>query len=496
MLLSTITFMFFGNLTAQDQFRLSDYKNPDYKWQRLDLGFGLGGTNSFLMQDIENGIKDKNFINRFQSEVSAAYYSTKNSEHYQGYLNFGLLGDFFAESDHDKNITDNLDVKQKTNNQNIYLNAKTVNRFYGKRKQFVEINLDLDGQLYNSVEKNTAQPEELPFLNKKTDNIYQLSASLPLLIGKGRIEEVQDARLAVYIMDDLLKSGDLKRAPTSDEILAFSQFITQTKNQRFFDSRIRKIAEITAIDSFLTVVDLKAKSDASYYTLLNDNWDNANGPVRRTGGRFSVGFMPGIDLYSNESQNYLKDTLNNPDIIESYTHRSTDINNSWNIDAVALYTWEKPVNLYWQHVVNASIAYSLYYKQMTSKIYEMDTLYYEGKSKLDSPNLNLNLGYSIGYYPNSRTHLDLGLVTTFYKYWGDEKFNNDVTRDAGKISVDCDLNLSCYYYISQQVRFSIWISSTYSYSKLNQELPVTESGERNSQYFYFRYGASLTYSIF
>jgi hypothetical protein len=40
------------------------------------------------------------------------------------------------------------------------------------------------------------------------------------------------------------------------------------------------------------------------------------------------------------------------------------------------------------------------------------------------------------------------------------------------------LYLSGYYYISQQVRFSIWINSAYSYSKLNQELPVVDS-ERN-----------------
>jgi hypothetical protein len=137
-LLSTITFVFFGDLTAQEQFRLSDYKNPDYRWQRLDLGFGLGGTNSFLMRDIENGIKEKNLLNRFQSELSAAYYSTKNSEHYQGYLNFGLLGDISAESDNDKNLTDDLQIKQKTNNRAFTLmpNCKSI---LWQKKQFVKL---------------------------------------------------------------------------------------------------------------------------------------------------------------------------------------------------------------------------------------------------------------------------------------------------------------------------------------------------------------------
>jgi hypothetical protein len=42
LLTSAIVFLVSFNSFSQDQFRLSDYKNPDYRWQKLDLGFSLG----------------------------------------------------------------------------------------------------------------------------------------------------------------------------------------------------------------------------------------------------------------------------------------------------------------------------------------------------------------------------------------------------------------------------------------------------------------------
>jgi len=495
-LLSFTTVAFSQFSSAQEQFRLSDYKNPDYKWKQLDLRFGLGGTNSFIKQEIENGIDVKGNTNTLQSGIGADYYATKNSKFYQGYQDFSVSGDFVGSSYSYTNLKDNLGNDQKSNYQRILLGGQTVNRFYNNKKRFVEIDLELDAGLYNSIHKFSADEEFLPYRDKSTDYTNFVTASLPLLIGTGRIEEVQDARLAVYILDDLTNAGDLKRTPTPDEILAFSRFITQTKNQRFFDSRIRKIAEITAIDSILTVLDLKAQSDASYFTLINDNWDNGNGPVRKTGGRFSIGLMPAVDLSYNESQDFFRDTINNPDIIESYSHKNTTHNDSWNLDAIAGYEWQKPANLYWQHTVNTGIAYSLYYEQENSKVFDMDTLTSEQKRRLNTPNLKIDLGYTIGYYPNSRTSIKLGIETSLEQYWGNEKVNDDPETDAGRTLLNNDLYLSCYYYISPQVRLSVNINSAYLFSKTNQPLPDEEYGYRTSHDLHNSVSASLTYSIF
>jgi len=481
---------------AQEQFRLSDYVNPDYKWKQLDIRFGLGGNNSFNKQEIEYGTSEKQKNYQMNSDLRADYYATKNSRYYQGFQNFRFSGNVSSSSYGETDLTEDLENTRKSNIQSIVIGAQTVNRFYNEKNRFAEIDLDFLGQLRNSAGEYSADQETYPFIYKQTSYSYMVSASLPLLIGTGRIEEVQDARLAVYILDDLNKAGDLKRVPTNDEILEFSRFITSTKNQRFFDARIRKIAEITAIDSFLTVLDLKARSDASYFTLLYDNWDNSAGPVRKTGGRFSVGLMPAIDLYFQKFQEFYHDTLNNPGLIESYNYERTTQDDSWNLDVVAGYVWEKPANLYWQHSVNTSVAYSLYYEQMKSKVYFMDTLTSEQNSRLNSPNIKLDIGYTIGYYPNSRTNIKLGIITSYNQFWGEEKKTDFEDRDAGKIIVNNDLVLSCYYYISQQVRFSIYIISAYSFNKENQIQPGDDYGYEITHDLQNTIGASITYSIF
>ena len=39
--------------TAQEQFHLSDYVNPDYRLRQLDLDLNLGGSNDFSNQKTE-----------------------------------------------------------------------------------------------------------------------------------------------------------------------------------------------------------------------------------------------------------------------------------------------------------------------------------------------------------------------------------------------------------------------------------------------------------
>ena len=52
-------FLLSWNSFSQDQFRLSDYKNPEYLWHKLDLNLGLSGFNNFTKQEIDHGTKEK-----------------------------------------------------------------------------------------------------------------------------------------------------------------------------------------------------------------------------------------------------------------------------------------------------------------------------------------------------------------------------------------------------------------------------------------------------
>ena len=244
------------------------------------------------------------------------------------------------------------------------------------------------------------------------------------------------------------------------------------------------------------VTGLKAESDASYYTLINDDWDFANGPVRSTGGRFSMGVKPSVYLNFKEKENFIRDTLTDPEVIESYSSLYKLRTNAWGLDFVSGYSWEKPVNLYWQHSFSADIAYSLYYKSLDEKNYFADTLSSKTGSKIESPNLSLNIGYKVGYYPNTRTMVTLGIYAAYSQFWGNQITNDENEIDIGNILLENNLQFSCYYYISPQLRLTINIGSHYEFTKQNQQQPEDVTGDEFKHNFRNMLDAGLTYSIF
>ena len=70
--------------------------------------------------------------------------------------------------------------------------------------------------------------------------------------GIGRIENVTDARQAIYILEDFKKNGILSRDLTKDELFEFAQLISTVKNKRFLDSRLHRIDEITTMFNIVT----------------------------------------------------------------------------------------------------------------------------------------------------------------------------------------------------------------------------------------------------
>ena len=55
---------------------------------------------------------------------------------------------------------------------------------------------------------------------------------------------------------------------------------------------LRKMEEIEKVDSFLQAKGIITLADARYFTIVNDNWDYAQGPVRESGKRLSAGLVP------------------------------------------------------------------------------------------------------------------------------------------------------------------------------------------------------------
>jgi hypothetical protein len=245
-----------------DSFKLSDYKLPDIKTHLLDFSTYLNNNayNLKLQTDLyePDTIADNNLGGMFNFR----YRYFRNSVRYQGtqeaFLNSGAnYSDFRAPGNKTKSYS--LPVS-------ITLNSK--NRFYTSERFFI----GLDPYLLQNV---SVRSENDPDQNDRTRTWKnsQTSLDLPLYIGVGRIEPVENARHAVYVLQQLEKDNRLKKVPSNEQIVELARLISKLKNKRIFDSRLREIDELHAVDSFLLSSDLVKESDITYYAGLNDIWD-------------------------------------------------------------------------------------------------------------------------------------------------------------------------------------------------------------------------------
>lgn len=183
---------------------------------------------------------------------------------------FSILGDFQSAFKRYKNARSFLGRQQADLRIGGYYNndkqTDIKNSFFS-----VTASYSNSSRFYtsNQVFFETGGSASLAFGESKSVNktgSTSVKASIPLRVGKGRIEQVEDARQAIYILDNLAKRGVLNRRLSNDEIYTFSQIISTVKNKRFFDSRLRMIDEITTVDSFLVKNNLLATAGAPYFT--------------------------------------------------------------------------------------------------------------------------------------------------------------------------------------------------------------------------------------
>lgn len=449
--LVALFFIFAIQLNAQQNYKLADYVNPNFRYHSLDFTVNLNGNGSLMYSKTGNSTWLKNNVSNFGGNFNVAYYQIKNTAKYQGvqtariYTNGSWNKNF---NNHHSSSTDLYTTTYKENNFNAEFNYSSTNRFYNSRKQFLEIEPQIMLGIGNNRVTNEENPvSAYPFNNKNLSKSNNLTFGLSVMVGTGRIENVENARLALYILNDLQKSGDVKKNLSNEQVDQIARFITKLRNKRFFDSRIQNIAEITSVDSLLTAMGIREHSGASYYMILNDDWNYANGPVRQTGHRFAFGVTP---RYSN---NFSKSTHEN--ILNSgnsSTSQSISAKTQFTtLDFGAYYYLEKPVSLTWQHSTIVSFGYEMQ-KQLNSYLTDpAQSSDYE--ATVYNPNLHLSFEKIYGYYPNSRTNLALDLALQGFYYMEKPKDNTDLK--SNQLRLYASIFLSGNYYFSPQLRLNL-----------------------------------------
>lgn len=459
---STLTFAQFEGID------LNTYKLTDYKIRMLSTSLNTYNSKSYLnthhTNQFSNAIVNANSLN-LSSGGSFGYSSTTYNRHYHGSQGFGLgFNNSFHNSASDDSYNDPFysdKYKSKTSGSsfNFSLNINTNNRFYISNDYFIGIGFQTNILPYHSYSKSVYNANNDSHTTSTVFNAFKSENSLPLYFGKGRFEDVSDARLAIYIFDDLTKQGRLSRIPSQEEVFAFADFITKTLNKRVIDNRIKKIKEFVAVDSFLVSNGLSTKTDGLYFALINDNWNYSRLQNWVTGSSWSLGVTPSL----NYQTSHIKRT--------DTTAVSTDWErlNEYGFSIDAEYGSSRISGLKWIKGYDIRASFNIF--NFDSSGYFEDIINHKS--------ITTSASYIIKYLPNTRTSIICNAGITLNKNLNKGRFD--------ELEIRPSISGACYYYFSEKLRLQINASVNYNYNKIYYYTRLYKT---------FNYGISATLNYF
>jgi hypothetical protein len=438
-------------LTGQfSDFDLSKYRLPDIKTNRLNLNFDLYKNGNKDFSQISNLDTTETKHNNLSGSLNLSYYHFRNSENYQGDL---MISAYISPQLY-RNSWNALMTKENSINTDFLIRSNNI--FFNKNMSFVEVN-----PYFSYYSSNDRYHQDVSSSSTRDDNDAQSTTtiSFPVSIGHGRIEPVEDVRLAIYILEELNKVGRISNLPTDNVIIDMAKEISKIKRKRFFDSRIRKIKELQVIDSFLVANDIISSSDMNYFSVLNDQWDYAYGPPRESGFAISAGFDNNVSF----NKLYQETIFDNTDPI-----KSTSIKNVYELGGFFKLRYAKPINLYWQTSGSILTSYNVEFTRDPD----------HKESVIENFRTNIfrtDLTYSLQFLPNSRTSIKLNIGGSFLSSQGERTLINidpvDYHYKSNQLTISPGLEL--YYYISPQLRIQL-NSSIYLFNSKSLEIFETQ----------------------
>ncbi len=431
---------------AQDKnFDLSKYKFPDYKRHEMEFSFNSNGNSysSYMKEPVtanQSGYLIDNSTSSFNSKIQVNYQFNHFTRKRIDMFSSALNGQYeFYKSENENSYS-------KNNTPQIWGHVSATRRNY-----ITEDKLFLEGSTYMS------------FYASRTNQFYQnqakstrksnsLTVNGAFGIGTGRIEYVQDLWKGYYILEKLKQNQSIRQDLSENDIFEFSKLISKLSNKRFFDLRLRRIAELQSLDSMLHEQNLIVNNDISYFTTLNDYWSFPIYFERRTGKELKLKVSPQFTRYYNKS-----------DLTPSSSPAYIQLISS------ASYSWAKQINLFWER--NLDVDFS-------NKTLIFKNSYVEKNTQKNLIETTASFGYA--FYPDTRTKIRLNGQYYGYEfsyYSGEEMIKG--WRNNFR------LNFEIAYYISPQLQISGNISDNLSSSTLHSE-------KRNE----LNYNLGLRYAIF
>jgi len=472
----------FSNLSAQEykNFDLNKYYTPEIVRNGLDLYFNTNGDLSNQLFQSTNYLQSNDTANsnNLNGQLNSSFFRFTNTRKNESLLqlNLGLYGQF---GNYTIKPINRFFPNEYTSDSRQNIGLTYSNKSYNASKQFfsfgVTTRLNLSGGTVKIIYFDN--PEKTTKTNGNNSTIAPYVG-----IGLGRVETVTDARQAIYILDNLAKRGVLTRQLSNDEIFRLSQQISKVKNKRFLDARLRKIEEISTVDSFFVNNNLLTTSDAVYFTTLYDNWENGANFVRNSGHVFEIQLSPFSDWNNNNTQT---DILNGSSFWEKKKF------NQYGGRLEIRYRYAKQINLNWEKSADVSLVSSVSHdiNELTTDINSFSTEGEDYKNERNIAGVNLNGSYGVAFYPNTRTNLSVILSQRFAKNYYNEINNN---QKYNQFNSNTNLNFSAVYYVSPQLRLS-GNTSIYNYFDKNF---YSEKSSNTYNKLGAGFSASLKYSFF
>jgi hypothetical protein len=417
---------------AQDStFQIKNYKYRIPGFRALEFSTSFGGNISKSKQGSSETQKNQSFQLLPSSIRYTRIFSTDRRFHTSS---TSLYPSFFSETE-----GNGLQESKGRNGQASFY-WQFDDRFYRRNNWFLHLKNNLFAKGDFTKQKSSQY-------TIKT-NIKGFDDDLSVGFGKGRIEIVQDAQMALYILNDLSLQGLIDKTPDVETINQFAQLITELNNKRVFDSRRRRIYQLTQIDKFLREKEITQVPDIRHFTTINDNWFFAFNPERYSGSDWYFDIRSSVELgdanQTNKNANYSLNTENESDY------------KNWGIGPKAGYENYKPINLKWQRNLGAHASWQTRREETKNKN-TMNGTTTGNKVELKQQETELSMFYGIGFYPNNRTRLnatiDLDLIQTKF-------LDNPLDK---KTSILPSLLLSTDYFLGYRTRLIASLSMDYRY---------------------------------
>ena len=259
------------------------FRFPDIDRKALTAQFGLSGNASqFVRRQVTAPSDNRQSV--FANNLNLSYSRFRNTEKLQA-LRLFSFGQSFS-SGKSKSVFNFTTLDRRTL-LNVNLGINDLHRHYYKPQRFWAYQL----LVATTFQKSTWRRDNPVTTDKSWE--FDLNASLPLKIGKGRIEPIDDVFLAKFMVDDLMENGILNTPLSQEQVFSLGQVMAAARNQRIFDSRRQRIYELTQLDNWFKENGLaESKNDMLYFTTVADNWLFSFRNIRGAGERYALGVAP------------------------------------------------------------------------------------------------------------------------------------------------------------------------------------------------------------